>query len=148
MVSVWRPYAGLHPTLSAPQQNVETGRVAVAAAFADLDQPEGFAEHFVCCDGLRHEKHPFRGEGERCCQGINLSHIGRLVHDKFKIGSASIAEEMQDWDMDASFVRHTGVREFGRDVELMRQSGTLDIGEGGEPSRFDLNGKTCCSQDV
>jgi hypothetical protein len=56
---------------------------------------------------------------------------------------ASIAEEMQDRDIDAPFVRHTGVREFGRDVELMRQSGTLDTGERGETSRFDLNGKTC-----
>jgi hypothetical protein len=30
----------------------------------------------------------------------------------------------------------------------MRQSGALDIGQGGEPSRFDLNGKTCCPQGV
>ena len=50
---------------------------------------------------------------------------------------------MQDRQVDAAFVGHTGVREFRRDIELMRQSGTLDIGERGEASRFDLNGKTC-----
>jgi hypothetical protein len=121
---------------------MEARRVAVAAAFAGLDEPEGFAEHLVCCDGLRHEEHPFGGKGERCYQGINLSHIGRLVHDKFKVGSAGIAEEMQDRDIDTPFIGHTGVREFRRDVELMRQSGTLDPGERGEASRFDLNGKT------
>src|SRR5262249_48761769 len=109
---------------------------------------EGFTEYFVCCDSLRHQEHSFRGERERCCQGINLSHIGRLVHDKFKIGSAGIAEKMQDREVDATFIGHTGVRQFRRDVELMRQRGTLDFGERGETSGFDLNGKTCCPQGV
>ena len=60
-----RPCADLYPTAGTPQQDVEAWRVAVAAAFAGLDQPEGFAEHLVCCDGLRHQEHPLRGKGER-----------------------------------------------------------------------------------
>jgi hypothetical protein len=50
---------------------------------------------------------------------------------------------MQDREMDAAFEGHTGVREFGRDVELMRQGGALDMSQRGETGRFDLNGKTC-----
>jgi hypothetical protein len=55
---------------------------------------------------------------------------------------------MQDRDVDTPFVRHAGVREFGRDVELMRQRSTLDMSQRGETSRFDLNGKTSFPQGV
>jgi hypothetical protein len=120
----------------------------VAATLAGLDQPERFAEHGVGCKGLRHEEHTLRGERECRYERVNLDHIGWLVHDKFKIGPASIAEELQDRDIDTPFVRHAGVREFGRDVELMRQSSTLDMSQRGEAGRFDLNGKTCFPQGV
>jgi hypothetical protein len=55
---------------------------------------------------------------------------------------------MQDREIDTPFIRHPRVRQFGRDVELMRQSSTLNMSQRGETSRFDLNSKTCFPQGV
>src|SRR5262249_36042090 len=131
----------LHPALGAPQQNVQAWGVTVAARLARLDQPAGLVEHLVSSEGLGHEEHAVRREGQSRDQGIHFCHISWLVNDKFKIGCTRVTQELQDRQVYAASVGYARVDELGRDVELMRQESALYVGQWGKTGRLDLDGK-------
>lgn len=114
-------WVGSNAASVSPKSDVEAVTKAEAFVTANFRKPTCAAVEFFAVAALGHEQGAFAGEAMEGGEVLDFHKVGGSGHDKLEPGLRRVCEKFERGRMDAERCGHSGVREFGRQVELVHR---------------------------
>lgn len=121
--------ARLHSSFVAPEADVEAVAEAESEVAAEFGELGGAAVESGGGPAFGHEEDAVGGDGEAAAETLDRGEIGGRCDDEFEPCLRACREPIERGRMDAQGFLHSGVGEFGRDVELVHRVGESGRGD-------------------